>query len=85
MTDQCPVSLLPTLHRLPPQSPAPCCALSEEWEYWKETQINLKMELEAVQADQFLSPLSREEREQIRDVYLKAIDRCQQKMDSCLI
>ncbi|MBR5558998.1 MAG: hypothetical protein IKU72_01980 [Oscillospiraceae bacterium] len=85
MIDQCSVNLLPRLQQMPPRSPAPYRAPLEEWEYWKETQTNLKLELETVQADQFLSPLSHEEREQIRTIYLNAIDRCQKRMDSCLL
>ena len=85
MIDQCSAKLLPRLEQIPPRHPAPCRDFAEEWHYWKETKLTLKMELEAVEADQFLSPLSRQEREQIRDIYLNAINRCQQKMDSCLI
>jgi len=85
LIDQCSAKLLPRLDQMPPRHPAPCRDLWEEQQYWQETKLTLKMELEAVEADQFLSPLSRQERETIRGVYLNAINRCQQKIDRCFI
>ena len=85
MIDQCSAGLLPPLGQNPPRHPAPCRNFAQEWNYWKETKQTLKLELETIEADQFLSPLSPEEREQIRRIYEKAMDRCQAKMDNCLI
>lgn len=86
MTDQYPDRLLPALQQLPPCRPSSCRqARAEQWHYWMERQNALRLELEAVEADQFHGPLSPGEREQIRGVYLAAMARCQQKMDKCLI
>ena len=85
MTDQCSAHLLPVLRQNPPHSPIKSHpAKAEEWSYWQEKQNTLQLELEAVESDQFLSPLSLQEREQIRRVYLDAMARCRQKMNDCL-
>jgi len=83
MTERCSYRFLPRLERLPP-APAPEPGYRpEEARLWQNRLADLAREYETVRADQFRSPLSQEELEQIEQIYLDAMERCRLRAAAC--
>lgn len=83
MTERCSARFLPRLERLPPASaPSPVRRL-EACLRWQDRLTALQQEYAAVRSLQLSGPLGEQELEEIRQIYLDAMERCRCRAAAC--